>query len=153
VNVGKVTGGTSKNTVPDRAEALVDLRFESRADAEALVAAIEEAARECAAAVPGSRIELTGGIARLPLERTDASVQLMEAYGAAARASGLGSGEAALIGGGSDASTSGAMGIASIDGLGPRGVGFHTHDEQIEIATLVQKAQALARFLASLRAS
>jgi glutamate carboxypeptidase len=28
VNVGKVTGGTSKNTVPDEAEALVDLRFE-----------------------------------------------------------------------------------------------------------------------------
>ena len=44
-------------------------------------------------------------------------------------------------------STSSAIGIASIDGLGPRGVGFHTRDEQIEIATLVRKAQALARFL------
>ncbi len=153
VNVGKIAGGTGKNTVPDRAEALVDLRFESRADAEALIAAIEKAADECAAAVPGSRIELSGGIARLPLERTDASVKLMEAYGACARASGLASGEAGLIGGGSDASTSGAMGIASIDGLGPRGIGFHTHDEQIEVVTLVQKAQALARFLASLRSS
>ena len=39
------------------------------------------------------------------------------------------------------------MGIASIDGLGPRGIGFHTKDEQIEVATLVLKAQALARFL------
>lgn len=153
VNVGKITGGTSKNTVPDRAEALVDLRFESRADAEALIEAIKKAADECAAAVPGSRIELSGGIARLPLERTDASVKLMDAYAACARASGLASGEAGLIGGGSDASTSGAMGIASIDGLGPRGIGFHTHDEQIEVATLVQKAQALARFLASLRSS
>ena len=151
VNVGKITGGTSKNTVPDRAEALVDLRFESRADAESLIEAIKKAADECAAAVPGSRIELSGGIARLPLERTDASVKLMDAYAACARASGLASGEAGLIGGGSDASTSGAMGIASIDGLGPRGIGFHTHDEQIEVATLVQKAQALARFLASLR--
>jgi len=151
VNVGKITGGTSKNTVPDRAEALVDLRFETRADAEALIAAIEEAADACAAAVPGSRFELDGGIARLPLERTDASVKLMESYGACARASGLGFGEAALIGGGSDASTTGALGIASIDGLGPRGIGFHTSDEQIEVVTLVQKAQALARFLASLR--
>ena len=51
------------------------------------------------------------------------------------------SGEAALIGGGSDASTAHAMGIAAIDGLGPRGIGFHTKDEQIEIRTLVQKAQ------------
>ncbi len=152
VNVGRISGGISKNTVPDRAEALVDLRFESRADAEALIEAIKKAADECAAAVPGARIELQGGIARLPLERTDESVRLMEAYGACARASGLGAGEAALIGGGSDASTTSAMGIASIDGLGPRGIGFHTHDEQIEIVTLLQKAQALARFLASLRA-
>jgi len=152
VNVGKVTGGTSKNTVPDRAEALVDLRFETRADGEALVRALEEAARECAAAVPGTSIEIQGGIARLPLERTEASAKLMESYGEAARLSGLGSGEAPLIGGGSDASTSHAMGIASIDGLGPRGIGFHTKDEQIEVATLVLKAKALARFLASLRA-
>ena len=55
------------------------------------------------------------------------------------------------IGGGSDASTSHAMGIPSIDGLGPRGIGFHTKDEQIEIATLLLKAQALARFLGALR--
>jgi glutamate carboxypeptidase len=73
----------------------------------------------------------------------------MHAYGACARAYGLGDGEAALVGGGSDASTSSAMGIPSIDGLGPRGTGFHTHDEQIEIATLVPKAQALAHFLAT----
>ena len=151
VNVGKISGGTTKNTVPDRAEALVDLRFETQADAEALMSAIRAAAAECAAAVPGSSIDVEGGIARLPLERTPESLALMEAYGAAARAAGLGSGEAPLIGGGSDASTSSAMGIASIDGLGPRGIGFHTHDEQIEVATLLQKAQALARLLAALR--
>lgn len=151
VNVGKMTGGSSKNTVPDRAEALIDLRFETRADGEALVAALHKAADECAASVEGTRIELEGGIARLPLERTEASARLMEAYGEAARAAGLGSGEAGLIGGGSDASTAHAIGIASIDGLGPRGVGFHTVDEQIEVRTLIQKAQALARFLASLR--
>src|SRR4030095_7001995 len=86
VNVGKITGGTSKNTVPDRAEALIDLRFETRADAETLIHAIAQAAEECAAAVPGSRIELSGGIARLPLERTDASVKLMDAYADCARA-------------------------------------------------------------------
>lgn len=153
VNVGRITGGTSRNTVPDHAEALVDLRFETRADGEALVEAIRRAADGCAEGVVGSRFEIDGGLARLPLERTEDSVRLMEAYGACALASGLGAGEAPLIGGGSDASTSAAMGIASIDGLGPRGLGFHTRDEQIEIATLLQKAQALARFLASLRTS
>lgn len=152
VNVGKITGGTSKNTVPDRAEALLDLRFETRTDGETLIAALKSAAEECAAAVPGTRIELEGGIARLPLERTEESARLMEDYATHARAAGLGAGEAPLIGGGSDASTSHAIGIASIDGLGPRGIGFHTKDEQIEIATLVLKAKALARFLAAMRA-
>jgi glutamate carboxypeptidase len=149
VNVGKITGGQGKNTVPDQAEAAIDIRFCSRVDADALVAAIHRVAAEAAASVPGSRIEIEGGIARLPLERTDASAALMRAYAEAATASGLGSEEAPLIGGGSDASTSSSMGIASIDGLGPRGAGFHTKDERIEVATLVPKAQALARFLAS----
>ena len=147
VNVGIVQGGSSKNTVPDVAEAKLDLRFCTTADAEALVVQVRAAADEAAAMVPGTRIELEGGIARFPLERSDASAALMEAYAEAARATGLGGDEAGLIGGGSDASTSSAMGIASIDGLGPRGVGFHTKDEHIEMATLVLKAQALVRFL------
>ncbi len=147
VNVGKITGGQGKNTVPDAGEAAIDLRFCSRADGDALVEAITRAAQE--AAVPGTRIELEGGVARQPLERTEQSAALMRAYGDCARASGLGAEEAPLIGGGSDASTTSSMGIASIDGLGPRGAGFHTKDERIVVATLVPKAQALARFLAS----
>ncbi len=82
------------------------------------------------------------------LQRTPASAQLLAEYAACARAVGLGADEAPLIGGGSDASTSSSLGIPSIDGLGPRGSGFHTKDELIEVASLVPKAQALARFLA-----
>jgi glutamate carboxypeptidase len=149
VNVGKITGGQGKNTVPDRAEAALDIRFCSRDDGDALVLSVKRAAAEAAASVPGSRIDIEGGVARQPLEKTDASAALMRAYAECARASGLGGEEAPLIGGGSDASTSSAVGIASIDGLGPRGTGFHTKDEQIEVATLVPKAQALARFLSS----
>jgi glutamate carboxypeptidase len=97
--------------------------------------------------VPGTWIEVQGGIARPPLERTEASARLCAEYAACARAHGLGGEEAALVGGGSDASTSSALGIPSIDGLGPRGSGFHTKEELIEVSTLVPKAQALARFL------
>jgi glutamate carboxypeptidase len=65
-----------------------------------------------------------------------------------ARAAGLGSEEAGLIAGGSDASSTSAIGIPSIDGLGPRGSGFHTKEELIEIASLEPKTLALARLLA-----
>ncbi|HEX4445708.1 MAG TPA: M20 family metallopeptidase [Polyangiaceae bacterium] len=148
VNVGRIGGGYGKNTVPDRGEAQVDLRFETGQDGEALVASVRRVAEDAAAGVPGTRIELHGGIARAPLERTEASAALLAEYAACARAHGLGAAEAPLIGGGSDASTAASLGIPAIDGLGPRGAGFHTKDERIEIASLVPKAQALARFLA-----
>jgi glutamate carboxypeptidase len=149
VNVGKISGGESKNTVPDRAECAVDFRFVHLADGEATAEALRAAAVEAAAGVPGTSLAITGGPARLPLERSDANVALAREYGAHARAAGLGDEEAALLGGGSDASTTSAMGIPSIDGLGPRGSGFHTKDELIEIASLVPKAEALAAFLAA----
>jgi glutamate carboxypeptidase len=145
VNVGMIRGGTSKNTVPDQAEAFLDLRYERLVDSEELVSRLQDAARR--AAIPGTIVTLTKQLARPPLERTDANVALYQAYAACARDAGLGDGEASLIGGGSDAATTAAMGIASIDGLGPRGAGFHTHDERVEVATIVPKAEALARFL------
>jgi len=147
VNVGKIEGGQAKNSVPDFAQAWLDLRFTSRAEGEALLEALKGAAKQAAGEIDGTRLVLDGGIARLPLERTEASAALKEAYGACARASGLGDAEAPLIGGGSDASTAAAMGIPAIDGLGPRGTGFHTKEERIEVSSLVPKAQALARFL------
>jgi glutamate carboxypeptidase len=147
VNVGKVVGGHGKNTVPDLAEAWLDFRFCAKEDADAVMRALERAASEAAQEVEGTRLLTEGGIARLPLERSPASVALMAEYATCARASGLGDSEAPLIGGGSDANTASGLGIPAIDGLGPRGRGFHTKDEQIELGSLVPKAQALARFL------
>jgi glutamate carboxypeptidase len=147
LNVGKFTGGHGKNTVPDAAEALMDFRFVTTKDGEAVMEELRAAAARAAAAVPGTRIELGGGIARTPLERTAANVALYREYAACARAAGLGDGEAPLVGGGSDASSTSAIGIPSIDGLGPRGSGFHTKEELIEADTLVPKAEAIARFV------
>jgi glutamate carboxypeptidase len=146
VNVGTFHGGTSRNSVPDRARCEVDLRFEAVADGRALEARIREIARE--AALPGTRIEIGAGPRRDPLERTPASASLAAEYGACQRESGLGAGEAPLSGGGSDACTTAAAGIPSIDGLGPRGRGLHTTAEEVDLGSLVPKAQALLRFLA-----
>jgi len=79
--------------------------------------------------------------------RTDASAALAAEYGRCQAESGLGSGEAPLSGGGSDACTTSALGIPTIDGLGPRGSGFHTSEERVDLTSLVPKATALARFL------
>lgn len=147
LNVGKISGGIGKNTVPDHAEALVDFRFLTAPDGEATLASVRAIADQAASSVAGAKIEVRGGISRVPLERTDASAALCAEYAACARASGLGADEAPLIGGGSDANTVAAAGVPAIDGLGPRGKGFHTVDEFIERATLVPKTEALVRFL------
>jgi len=146
VNVGTVEGGTTKNTVPAHARCDVDLRFEAVADGRALGDQLRAAATE--AAVPGTRVEVSPLAWRDPLERTEASAALAVEYGACQVESGLGAGEAPRVGGGSDACTTGAMGIPSIDGLGPRGRGYHTYDEEIDIGSLGPKAAALLRFLA-----
>ena len=146
VNVGHITGGTSKNTVPERAECMLDLRYETVADAEALVAALARRG-EARSRSGGVRLEVSGGANRLPLERTPASAALRDEYAACARAAGLGDGEAPLLGGGSDANTVAPLGVPAIDGLGPRGAGFHTTTEYVELDTFVPKAEALLRFL------
>ena len=145
VNVGTFTGGTSKNTVPETASSMLDLRYETVADAHALVEGLRAAARE--AAIPGVTLDVSGGANRLPLERTAESAALRDAYAACARAEGLGDGEAALLGGGSDANTMAPLGVPVIDGLGPRGAGFHTTTEYVELATFAPKIRALVRFL------
>ncbi|WP_242356033.1 MULTISPECIES: M20 family metallopeptidase [unclassified Anaeromyxobacter] len=146
VSVGLVSGGTTKNTVPAEARCDVDLRFETVEDGQRLGEAIQAIAAE--AAVPGTTLELSHGGWRDPLERTQASSALAKEYGDCQRESGLGQGEAPLVGGGSDACTTGAAGIPSIDGLGPRGKGFHTTGEEVDLSTLVPKATAFLRFLA-----
>ncbi|MBC7973731.1 MAG: M20/M25/M40 family metallo-hydrolase, partial [Myxococcales bacterium] len=55
--------------------------------------------------------------------------------------------------GGSDANTVAPLGVPAIDGLGPRGAGFHTTNEYVELATFVPKAEALVRFLWGRRAT
>ena len=145
VSVGRIEGGTTRNTVAAEARCEVDVRFLDPVDGEEVLGLVAEAARE--AALPGTRIEVVRPNSRPPLVRTAASAALAAAYGACQRASGLQDGEAPLSGGGSDASVTGAAGVPSIDGLGPRGAGYHTHDEYIELGSLVPKAEALVRFL------
>lgn len=151
LNVGIIAGGEARNTVPHHAECQIDFRLISTADGEELVEQVKSLAVETARATR-TEIRVDGGIRRLPLERSEASTELYQRYAAAAKASQLGHAEAALIGGGSDASTVSNVGVPAIDGLGPRGRGFHTHDEHIEVSSLALRAEALLRFLIDWRA-
>jgi glutamate carboxypeptidase len=146
VNVGLASGGTSSNTVPAAAECSADVRFERVEDATLLLEALHEAAARAARSV-GAEVVVSGGANRMPLERTAASEALFHEYAACASAAGLGSAECPLVGGGSDANTVASAGVPAIDGLGPRGEGFHTTSEWVDLASFRPKAEALARLL------
>jgi glutamate carboxypeptidase len=53
-------------------------------------------------------------------------------------------------GGGSDGNFTGAMGIATLDGLGVQGAGAHTLDEHIVVTSLAYRGRLMAGLLAAL---
>ena len=148
VNVGTIRGGTSRNTVAAEAEAVLDVRAPTAMTYDGVLTGLEDAAQDLG--VPGAQVTVERLTMRPPMERTRESVALCESYSACARRHGLGGGEAPRQGGGSDGNTAAAMGIPTIDALGPRGGGYHTPDEYIEVDTLVPRAAALAEWLLGL---
>jgi glutamate carboxypeptidase len=146
VNVGLVHGGTSANTVPAEADCELDFRFVRGPDGISLMEALDRIALSIGGE-SGAHFTIEGGVRRMPMERTAAACTLAARYGEHARREGLRDGEAPLQGGGSDGNTVSAVGVPAIDALGPRGRGFHTHDEHVELATLAPRTRALVRFL------
>lgn len=148
-NVGLVQGGSAKNTVPAWAWCEMDGRFVQADDGEKLLAAVRHICEspELPTRLGAVDITVTGGITRPPMEATDASQKLRALYEEQAAAVGLGTGEAPLQGGGSDANLLSARGVPCIDGLGPSGKHFHRPEEWSSLTSLLQRTQALARFL------
>src|SRR5690606_21891108 len=96
VNVGIIEGGTAKNTVPERARAVIDARFERASDGPGLERAMSELASDPFGAlgdVPAKLRTLAfsarGGVTRPPMEASEASQRLRLAYEAHAARAGL----------------------------------------------------------------
>jgi glutamate carboxypeptidase len=145
INVGKFTGGTISNVVPAFAEAEVDLRFSSAADARAL----EQSFRSLRPSDSRCILEIDGGINRLPLERTPAVVSLYEKARSIAAEMGWDLGEGGT-GGSSDGSFTAALGIPTLDGLGVDGDGAHAAHEHIHTHDIPRRAALLCRLIGEL---
>jgi glutamate carboxypeptidase len=145
VNPGVIQGGTRSNVVAAEAWAEVDLRVVHAADAALLerkFAALKPFNPECS-------IEISGGMNRPPMERTEGTVRLFEL----AREIGQGIGwvpQESSTGGGSDGNFTSALGIPTLDGLGALGEGAHASNESIVISELPQRTALLAGLVRSL---
>ncbi|HEX6465541.1 MAG TPA: M20/M25/M40 family metallo-hydrolase, partial [Vicinamibacterales bacterium] len=145
VNVGVVSGGTRPNVVAQEARAVIDVRAPVRGAADAVDAAI----RGLQPVHPGTRLTIRGGFDRPPMERTAAGVRLFEKAHAVAAALGYELGEGAT-GGGSDGNFTAALGMPTLDGLGPIGDGAHAAHEHVDVSALPWRAALVAGLIAAL---
>ena len=144
LNVGVIAGGSRPNVVAERASARVDVRVQTMADA----ARLESAIRALHAAHPAVRLEISGAVDRPPLERSPGVVRLYERAARIAVALGRDLQEGAA-GGGSDGNFTAALGVPTLDGLGPQGDGAHALNEHVLVDDLTWRAAFLAGFVAS----
>lgn len=145
LNVGRIEGGTRGNVVAEHASAVLDVRVPTRADA----ARIESAVRGVKAKNPAVKLEVHGGIDRPPLERTDGVARLYEQARSVAASFGRDLAEGGT-GGGSDGNFTAALGVPTLDGLGPEGDGAHAAHEHVVLADLPWRAAFLAALVTRL---
>jgi glutamate carboxypeptidase len=138
-----VEGGTAANVVPERAWAAVDIRFARVADA----GRIERELRGLRPILRGARVEVRVGGMRPPLERSAGVRELFGVARGLMREVGLSLGEAAT-GGGSDGNFTGALGVATLDGLGAVGDGAHSLREHVVVREMGVRAALIAGLLA-----
>jgi glutamate carboxypeptidase len=147
VNVGVIEGGTQSNVVPDRATAEVDVRFGTAAAGQALDRAIHRVGS--APKVPGTRVEVSGGIEKGPMEKTPAVAYLVELAQGVAAQIGVAFNDV-QTGGNSDGNHMGEQGLPVLDGLGPIGGDDHSPTEFLDADSIVPRTALLAGLIASI---
>jgi len=143
VNVCTISGGTATNVIPEFAKFSIDVRFKTTAEAERVDAVIRSIK-------PHDRrvsLEVTGGINRPPLERTNGVAELFAKARDFAESFGYSIDET-QVGGASDGNFVGALGVPVLDGVGIRGSGAHTLKEHINISDIADRTTLITLILA-----
>lgn len=142
VNVGLVSGGSARNTVPAHAEVIVDMRAPDAARCKLLEAEL----RSLQPVLKGAKIAVEGSFHRPPMERTPAIAALIEQVQGLGRELGMELPEEPT-GGGSDANLTAALGVPTVDGMGAIGENPHAEGENIVAEGLIWRTALLARTL------
>ncbi|MEW2289495.1 M20/M25/M40 family metallo-hydrolase [Streptomyces sp. NPDC047841] len=141
LNVGTVSGGSRANVVADHAEAEIGLRYATHETERALLSALLEPSPVRARAALSATT-----LSHRPAWAMDPANPLAAELTALASALGL---DLALgtSGGAGDTNHTGALGIPTVDGLGPAGAGAHSEDERASLSSLLERAALIAAYL------
>ncbi len=145
-----LSAGTTTNTVPAAGRVALDVRSEVIAELSRVGADLQAAAHGAERAVPGTRVELNGGINRPPLEETMSSDLFARAIGIAERL-GMPALQGIAVGGGSDGNFTAGAGVPTLDGLGAVGDGAHAEGEHVLLSAMEPRARLLAGLIGTCR--
>ena len=149
LSVGIIRGGERTNVVPDYAYFDMDVRVADQASLKALEEAMRQITHQNK--LVGTRITLSGSLLCQPFERNQHNEQLVALAKEAGRELGVKIQDVGS-GGASDANTTAAMAIPTLDGLGAGGGLAHNPGEYIELdylPTRIALAAGLIRKLAN----
>ena len=144
VNVGLVSGGTATNVVAEHAKAKVDLRITDMEELQRLEATFKKLVEQ--PKTPGVKVQVTGGVQRPPMNANDATEKLCHLVEEIGKGINVAV-KWAKTGGGSDGNFSAALGIPTIDGLGPIGGGSHSIDEYLVIESIEPRFKLLKELI------
>ena len=139
VNPGVIRGGTRTNVIAAEAVAEIDVRIKTAKQASGLdrkFRSLKPFDKHC-------KLQIEGGINRLPMERTAGVAALYEKARSVANPINWNLEEAA-VGGGSDGNFTAGIGIPTLDGMGAVGDGAHAVHEHIIISELPRRAVLLS---------
>lgn len=144
--IGKISGGTAANVIPEHCRMSVDLRVRDAASGEEMQAKI----RGLEAHDPDVKLAVTGGMNRPPFEKSAAIEGLLKHAQGVARGIGIELTDTVMAGGGSDGNFTAFMGVATLDGLGIDGDGAHTHWEHALVSSIEPRLRLMQGLLETL---
>lgn len=147
LNVGVISGGSAANVVADNAVAELDVRFWENDEYDRVNQALEALCEK--GFLDGVTTTLTRVNHKPAMAASVATQALMQQVEAAGKAEGIAITWQA-VGGGSDANHTAALGIPTLDGLGPIGAGFHSPAEWLDKASIAPRIRLLKRVVSML---
>jgi len=133
LNAGVVSGGTTPNVVPEKASMTVDVRIKIPEEKDRIEAKIADL--KAHPATPGISVEADFFLTRPPMNPSPKTMKLCALVEEAGRETGVDV-RWQGTGGGSDGNFTAALGVPTVDGLGPVGGGSHAVTEYVEIGEI-----------------
>jgi glutamate carboxypeptidase len=130
--------------IPDLARASVDVRFANVAEAKRLEACFRDLPEKTV--TEGVRLEVQGGFSRMPMVPSEKTERLWDCIAGIGQGIGLEM-KLTTTGGCSDGNFTAALGIPTVDALGPIGGDAHSEDEYVELSSIVPNTQLICEIL------